>query len=128
MFKSEKTLEKTIENLKRLEMLSDNPKQFNLLLVEKFIASGQTYRYIMDSRLGIIYIHFQEGKNRIQICVNESKRGFFVPFFLVLMGFFSLLLSKIDVSAILFGTGLMYFYILYVNFKHAKKSIHDIFN
>lgn len=106
----------------------DNEKVKNCLRLEKKISKDNLhFRYLMDSRMGVIFAIFQKEKNEIFIKIKEPLSGLFsvIVFFIAGLGFL-LFDDDLRVGAFLIGMGFVFLYIRYYNFKEAVLNITTV--
>ena len=128
MFKHRKKIAITSSNTNILYKILTTPKKYNLSLVREISDSDKRFRYLIDSRLGIVYVDISIKKSNYCIVIKESIKGLFAPFFLLTLGFILLCISKTNMAIILLITSLIYLYIIYVNFSYSKKDILALFS
>ncbi len=98
-----------------------NVKDF--LVLKKRTANQLIFRYLMDSRLGEVYIYFSFNKDVITIEIKEVIGVFFAPVFIFMAGFLCFFLQKNNLGFGLIVTNFTYLYIIYHNFKDAYKNV-----
>ena len=103
-------------------------KQINKYLrLEKKIAHDHLYfRYLIDSRLGVIYAVFQKEKNNISINVKEPLSGLFSIIVFFISGIGLLLFYNAGGGAFLIGMAFVFLYIRYYNFQEAVIDIRTV--
>lgn len=107
--------------------LAENTEFKDCLRLEKKLSKDKLhFRYLIDSRMGIIYAIFQKEKNDISIEIKEPLSGLFsvIVFFIAGLGF--LLFYNARGGAILIGMGFVFFYIRYYNFQEAVVDITTV--
>jgi hypothetical protein len=108
--------------------LAENTEFKDCLRLEKKLSNDKlNFRYLIDSRMGIIYAIFQKEKNNISIEIKEPLSGLFsvIVFFIAGIGFL-LFDDDLRVGAFLVGMGFVFFYIRYYNFKEAVVNITTV--
>ena len=89
MFKHRKKIAITSSNTNILYKILTTPKKYNLSLVREISDSDKRFRYLIDSRLGIVYVDISIKKSNYCIVIKESIKGLFAPFFFTNIGFHS---------------------------------------
>lgn len=109
-------------------LIHSDLNQDHLKLSKKNSQTDYTFRYIMDSRLGVVFVRTQRCNKKLRIEIKESIRGIIPIIFLLLSGIISLFFSKLKLGLGLTILSFVYLYIVYFNFKIATKDISNFFS
>ena len=106
-----------------LDFVQSKGIEGHLKLVKKTSDNKVRFRYLMDSRMGIIYVSLRKERKEVAVEIKESLYGLFpiVMFFISGLGLF--LFHKVSTGAFLIGMSLAYLYFIYYNFKEAKTNL-----
>jgi hypothetical protein len=95
----------------------------HLKLVQNRPNGKVLFRYLMDSRMGVIFVSLRKEEKEVSVEIKESLHGLFpiIVFFVLGLGLF--LFHKASTGAFLMGMSLVYLYFIYYNFKEATTNL-----
>jgi hypothetical protein len=95
----------------------------HLKLMKKTSNNKVHFRYLMDSRMGVIYVSLRKEKKEVSVEIKESLYGLFPIAMFFISGLGLLLFHKVSTGAFLMGMSLVYLYFIYYNFKEARTNL-----